>query len=91
MDRTCQAAVFPATIVGPPPQEDYYLGKATERIFLPLLRMIIPDIEDYHLPLFGCFHNCAFVQIRKAYPLQARRVMHAIWGAGQMASSGSTP
>ena len=80
-----RAAVFPATIVGPPPQEDYYLGKATERIFLPLLRMIIPDIEDYHLPLFGCFHNCAFVKIRKAYPLQARRVMHAIWGAGQMA------
>ncbi len=78
-------AVFPATIVGPPPQEDYYMGKATERIFLPLLRMIIPDIEDYHLPLFGCFHNCAFIRIRKAYPLQARRVMHAVWGAGQMA------
>jgi len=78
-------AVFPATIVGPPPQEDYYMGKATERIFLPLLRIMIPDIEDYHLPLFGCFHNCAFVAIRKAYPLQARRVMHAIWGAGQMA------
>jgi 4-hydroxy-3-polyprenylbenzoate decarboxylase len=78
-------AVFPATIVGPPPQEDYYLGKATERIFLPLLRTIIHDIEDYHLPMFGCFHNCAFVKIRKAYPLQARRVMHAIWGAGQMA------
>ena len=78
-------AVFPATIVGLPPQEDYYLGKATERIFLPLLRTLIPDIDDYHLPLFGCFHNCAFVRIRKAYPLQARRVMHAIWGAGQMA------
>jgi 4-hydroxy-3-polyprenylbenzoate decarboxylase len=78
-------AVFPATIVGPPPQEDYYMGKATERIFLPLLRIMIPDIEDYHLPMFGCFHNCAFVAIRKAYPLQARRVMHAIWGAGQMA------
>ncbi|MHC4428770.1 MAG: hypothetical protein ACYS0D_09265, partial [Planctomycetota bacterium] len=78
-------AVFPATIVGPPPQEDYYLGKATERIFLPLLKVLIPDIEDYHLPLFGCFHNCAFMRIRKAYPLQARRVMHAVWGAGQMA------
>ncbi len=61
------------------------MGKATERIFLPLLRIMIPDIEDYHLPLFGCFHNCAFVGIRKAYALQARRVMHAIWGAGQMA------
>ncbi len=65
--------------------EDYYLGKATERIFLPLLRMIVPDIVDYHLPRFGAFHNCAFVKIRKEYPLQARRVMHAIWGAGQMA------
>jgi 4-hydroxy-3-polyprenylbenzoate decarboxylase len=78
-------AVFPATIVGRPPQEDYYLGKATERVFLPLLRMIIPDIEDYHLPLFGTFHNCAFIKISKFYPLQARRVMHAVWGAGQMA------
>ena len=78
-------AVFGAIIVGPPPQEDYYLGKATERIFLPLLRVLIPDIEDYHLPMFGSFHNCAFIRIRKAYPLQARRVMHAIWGAGQMA------
>jgi 4-hydroxy-3-polyprenylbenzoate decarboxylase len=78
-------AVFPATVVGLPPQEDYYLGKATERIFLPLLQTVVPDIDDYHLPRFGCFHNCAFVRIRKAYPLQGRRVMHAIWGAGQMA------
>jgi len=78
-------AVFPATLVGLPPQEDYYLGKATERIFLPLLKVLIPDIEDYHLPRFGCFHNAAFVRIRKHYPLQARRVMHAVWGAGQMA------
>jgi 4-hydroxy-3-polyprenylbenzoate decarboxylase len=78
-------AVFPATIVGIPPQEDYYMGKATERIFLPLLRVLIPDIEDYHLPMFGCFHNCAFIKVKKDYPLQARRIMHAIWGAGQMA------
>lgn len=78
-------AVYPATIVGLPPQEDYYLGKATERIFLPLLHTLIPDIIDYDLPMFGCFHNCTFVKIRKEYPLQARRVMHAIWGAGQMA------
>lgn len=78
-------AVYPTTIVGLPPQEDYYLGKATERVFLPLLKTLIPDIIDYHLPLFGCFHNCAFVQIEKHYPLHARRVMHAIWGAGQMA------
>ena len=80
-----QDPIYPTTIVGLPPQEDYYLGKATERIFLPLLKTLVPDILDYHLPMFGCFHNCAFVKIRKEYPLQARRVMHAIWGAGQMA------
>ncbi|HEB60652.1 MAG TPA: UbiD family decarboxylase, partial [Phycisphaeraceae bacterium] len=78
-------AVFPATIVGPPPQEDYYMGKATERIFLPLLRKIIPDLADYDLPMFGCFHNCAFLQIHKEYPLQGRKVMFSVWGAGQMA------
>ncbi|MCH2132243.1 MAG: UbiD family decarboxylase [Phycisphaerales bacterium] len=78
-------AIYPTTIVGVPPQEDYYLGKATERIFLPLLKILVPDIIDYHLPMFGCFHNCVFVSIRKAYALQARRLMHAIWGAGQMA------
>jgi 4-hydroxy-3-polyprenylbenzoate decarboxylase len=77
--------IYPTTIVGLPPQEDYYMGKATERLFLPLLRTIIPDIIDYDLPMFGAFHNGAFVKIRKEYPLQARRVMHAIWGAGQMA------
>jgi len=80
-----RAPVFPATVVGKPPQEDYWLGKATERIFLPLLQMIVPDIIDYDLPTFGCFHNCAFVKIRKEYPFQARRVISAIWGAGQMA------
>jgi 4-hydroxy-3-polyprenylbenzoate decarboxylase len=77
--------IYPTTIVGLPPQEDYYMGKATERIFLPLLKTLIPDIIDYDLPMFGVFHSCAFVKIRKEYPLQARRVMHAIWGAGQMA------
>lgn len=77
--------IYPTTIVGLPPQEDYYMGKATERIFLPLLKTLVPDIIDYDLPMFGAFHNCAFVKIRKEYPLQARRIMHAIWGAGQMA------
>ncbi len=77
--------IYPTTVVGKPPMEDYYLGKATERVFLPLLRMLIPDIVDYALPISGVFHNCAFVKIRKEYPYQARRVMHAIWGAGQMA------
>ncbi|GMV24846.1 MAG: menaquinone biosynthesis decarboxylase [Phycisphaerae bacterium] len=77
--------IYPTTIVGLPPQEDYYLGKATERVFLPLLRTIVPDIEDYDLPMFGAFHNCAMVKIDKAYALQGRRVMHSVWGAGQMA------
>ena len=77
--------IYPATVVGRPPMEDYFLGKATERIFLPLLRMLVPDIIDYSLPMSGVFHNCAYVKIRKEYPYQARRVMHAIWGAGQMA------
>jgi 4-hydroxy-3-polyprenylbenzoate decarboxylase len=77
--------IYPTTIVGLPPQEDYYLGKATERLFFPLLKTIIHDIEDYDLPMFGTFHNCAFVKIKKAYPTQGRRVMHSIWGAGQMA------
>jgi 4-hydroxy-3-polyprenylbenzoate decarboxylase len=76
--------VYPTTIVGPPPMEDYYLGKATERVFLPLLQTIVPDIVDYHLPQWGAFHNICFVTIRKEYPLQARKVASAIWGAGQM-------
>lgn len=77
--------IYPTTIVGLPPQEDYYLGKATERLFLPLLKTIVHDIEDYDLPQFGAFHNAACVKIKKAYPLQGRRVMHSVWGAGQMA------
>lgn len=76
--------IYPTTIVGAPPMEDYFLGKATERVFLPLLKMLVPDILDYNLPMSGAFHNCAVVKIRKDYPQQARRVMHAIWGAGQM-------
>ena len=79
-----RGAIYPTTIVGAPPMEDYFLGKATERVFLPLLKIIVPDIIDYCLPMSGAFHNCAFVRIRKEYPQQARRVMHAIWGAGQM-------
>ena len=78
-------AIYPTTIVGKPPMEDYFLGKATERVFLPLLRTIVPDVADYSLPPAGCFHNCVYVKIKKEYPYQARRVMHAIWGAGQMA------
>ena len=78
-------AVFPATVVGPPPQEDYMLGKATERIFRPLLKVLAPDMVDYHLPLPGCFHNMAVIGISKQWATQARRMMNTIWGAGQMA------
>ena len=74
-----------ATVVGLPIQEDYFLGKATERVMLPLLKTILPDIEDYDLPVFGAFHNAAFIKIKKHYPLHARKVMHGVWGAGQMA------
>jgi 4-hydroxy-3-polyprenylbenzoate decarboxylase len=76
--------IYPTTIVGKPPQEDCYMGKATERLFLPLIKMFIPEVVDYDLPWFGVFHNFAFVSIRKRYPQQARKVMSAIWGLGQM-------
>jgi 4-hydroxy-3-polyprenylbenzoate decarboxylase len=76
--------LYPATIVGRPPMEDCYLGKATERLFLPLLRLTLPEIVDLELPIEGVFHNCAIVSIRKAYPGHARKVMSAVWGMGQM-------
>jgi 4-hydroxy-3-polyprenylbenzoate decarboxylase len=79
-----QNPIYPATVVGTPPMEDYYIGKATERLFLPLVKAFIPEVIDYHLPDFGIFHNFVFVSINKSYPLQARKVMHAIWGLGQM-------
>lgn len=76
--------IYPATVVGKPPMEDCYLGKATERIFLPLLKLQIPEIIEMNFPLEGVFHNCVIVSIKKRYPGQARKVMHAIWGMGQM-------
>ena len=78
------AAIYPTTIVGRPPMEDYYLGHATERIFLPLLRMTVPEIVDYHMPAPGIFHNLVFVSIDKQYPGQAWKVMNALWGMGLM-------
>jgi 4-hydroxy-3-polyprenylbenzoate decarboxylase len=74
--------VFQTIVVGRPPQEDGPIGKATERIFRPLIRMVIPDIVDYDLPVEGVFHNCVIVSIEKRYPKHAQQVMHAIWGAG---------
>lgn len=76
--------IYPATVVGKPPMEDCYLGKATERIFLPLLQLQLPEIKDMNLPLEGVFHNCAVVAIHKSYPGHAKKVMHALWGMGQM-------
>ena len=76
--------IYPTTIVGRPPMEDAYLGKATERIFLPLLRVTLPEIVDMNLPVHGVFHNLAIVSIKKEYPAHARKVMHALWGLGQM-------
>jgi len=77
--------VYATTIVGRPPMEDYYLGHATERIFLPLLKLTIPEIVDYHMPPEGIFHNLVFVSIDKQYPGQAYKVMNALWGQGLMA------
>ncbi|MHB8841189.1 MAG: menaquinone biosynthesis decarboxylase [Candidatus Aquicultor sp.] len=76
--------IYPATIVGKPPMEDCYMGKATERIFLPVLKTALPEIEDLNLPLEGVFHNCAIVSIKKSYPAHAYKVMSALWGLGQM-------
>jgi len=79
-----KSPVYPATIVGRPPMEDYYLGKATERIFLPLMRMVLPEIKDINMPAEGVFHNCVIVSIGKRYPGQARKVISALWGMGLM-------
>ncbi|BDC52600.1 menaquinone biosynthesis decarboxylase [Bryobacterales bacterium F-183] len=76
-------AIYPSTIVGPPPMEDYYMGAAIEKMFLPLLRMQIPEVRDMCMPAEGVFHNLMLVSIKKTYPMQARKVMHAVWGLGQ--------
>jgi 4-hydroxy-3-polyprenylbenzoate decarboxylase len=75
--------IYATTIVGKPPQEDAYMGKAVERIFLPLMRLTIPELVDINLPIEGVFHNLMIVSIRKSYPGQARKVMNAIWSLGQ--------
>jgi 4-hydroxy-3-polyprenylbenzoate decarboxylase len=80
-------AVYPSTIVGKPPMEDCYMAKATERIFLPIMKLVVPEIEDINLPLEGVFHNCALVSIKKEYSGQGKKVISALWGMGQMAST----
>lgn len=77
-------AIYPATVVGKPPMEDCYMAKATERIFLPVLKLQMPELVDLNLPLEGVFHNCAIVSIRNRYPGCARKIMNSIWGMGQM-------
>ncbi len=75
--------IYATTIVGKPPQEDAYMGKAVERIFLPMMKLTIPELVDINLPIEGIFHNLMIVSIRKSYPGQARKVMNAIWSLGQ--------
>ncbi len=77
--------IYPTTIVGRPPQEDYWLGKATERLFLPIIKLMLPEVVDLNMPAQGVFHNLVIVSIRKRYPGQARKVMTALWGMGLMA------
>ncbi len=79
----CENPIYATTIVGPPPMEDYYMGKAIERIFLPLMRLQLPEVRDIAMPPEGIFHNLILVSMRKSYPGHARKVMHSIWGAGQ--------
>ena len=76
--------VYPATIVGKPPMEDCYMGKATERMFLPFIKMQFPEVVDMNLPLEGVFHNCALISIKKSFPMHAHKIINAIWGLGQM-------
>lgn len=80
---------YASIVVGKPPAEDAWLGKATERIFLPAVRMTLPEIVDYDLPVAGAFHNCVIVSIRKAFPGHAQKVMHALWGLGMLSLSKS--
>src|SRR5260221_11262912 len=82
-------AIYPSIVVGMPPAEDEWLAKATERIFLPAIRMSVPEIVDYDLPAAGAFHGCVIVSIRKRFPGHARKVMHAVWGLGLLSLSKS--
>jgi len=77
-------AVYPATIVGMPPMEDFYIGSASVKLFLPVFKMNFPEIVDIALPAEGVFHNLVFVSIKKTYPMQAYKIMHGLWGMGQM-------
>jgi len=77
-------AVYPATIVGVPPMEDFYIGSSSVKLFLPILKMTFPELADLALPAEGVIHNLVFVSIKKTYPMQAFKIMHGLWGMGQM-------
>ncbi len=79
-----RSPIYPSIVVGRPPAEDYWLGKATERLFLPIIRMLLPEVVDINMPAEGIFHNLVIVSIKKRYPGQARKVMNALWGLGLM-------
>jgi 4-hydroxy-3-polyprenylbenzoate decarboxylase len=77
--------IYPTIVVGRPPQEDYWMGKATERMFLPLIRMMLPEVVDMNMPAEGVFHNLVLVSVKKEYPGHAQKVAHGLWGMGLMA------
>ena len=77
-------AIYPGTIVGVPPMEDFYIGSASVKLFLPVFKMTFPELVDLALPAEGVFHNLVFVSIKKTYPMQAYKIMHGLWGMGQM-------
>ena len=79
--------IYPTTFVGRPPKEDYWMGKVTERMFLPLIKMVLPEVVDINMPAEGIFHNLALVSIKKEYPGHARKVMFGLWGLGLMSLS----
>ena len=76
--------IYNATLVGPPPMEDCYLAKATERLFLPMIQSVIPEIRDYWFPWEGVFHNIVIVSLEKEFPGHAQKLMSGLWGSGQM-------
>jgi len=80
-------AIYPATVVGPPPMEDLWMGHATERLFLPMLQLVFPEVVDMSFPVAGVFHNLCFVSVRKEFPGHAKKLMHGMWGSGQMSAT----
>jgi 4-hydroxy-3-polyprenylbenzoate decarboxylase len=76
--------IYPTTIVGKPPMEDYWMGKATERLFLPLMKLFLAEIVDVNMPAEGVFHNLVIVSIKKRFPGHAQKVMYGLWGLGLM-------